>query len=392
MSIRIENVVNLTVRKATKSKKHDVIYCQEDYATELYALYSKNFPKGSVNKELIHNQDLQISSIQAVGPELIIFNTVMGEEIGVEISKEKEYFDFIGIGEQYLYDWLRSEDAEKYFASKEDPKFLTLDVGGKIRGSLLKCYQKNLRQEMLEQMKKPMFAYNAKVNSKNDGGFFITISGIKGFMPGSLAATNRIIDFDSYIGKEVVVMIEDFVEDTGLFIVSHKKYIQNILPTAITKLKRNENYDGVITGSSKYGIFVEFEGIFTGLIQEKNMDETTKNQWKNGELKDQTPINIYIKSIDKNNRIHLSDDFAKLSAGDDGEDLAKLEGRVVNAKVLFLKPFGALVKIEEADQLCLLPQKELSRTRRTVKVKEELQLTIDQIDQEKGKITMKFMA
>ena len=122
------------------------------------------------------------------------------------------------------------------------------------------------------------------------------------------------------------------------------------------------------------------------------MDESTKTAWKNETLADQSPIQIYIKTIDKNNRIHLSDDFTKLASSDEEENLNTLEGRVVNAKVILIKPFGALVKIEEAEQLCLLPQKEITKARRSLKVKDELLLTVDQIDQEKGRISMRFMA
>jgi ribosomal protein S1 len=82
-----------------------------------------------------------------------------------------------------------------------------------------------MHSDMLSQISNPKEAYIAKIYSRNEGGFFCKINGIECYMPGSLAAANKINNFDEMLGNEVIVMIEDFVKQTNIFIVSHKKYI-----------------------------------------------------------------------------------------------------------------------------------------------------------------------
>ena len=96
----------------------------------------------------------------------------------------------------------------------------------------------------MEQIGHPNKAYTCTIKEANKGGFFVDILGVDAFMPGSLAAPNKIVDFQSYVGKEVIVMVEDFLKEMNSFIVSHKKYIDYMLPKKLdeidfNKLKKN---------------------------------------------------------------------------------------------------------------------------------------------------------
>jgi len=52
-----------------------------------------------------------------------------------------------------------------------------------------------------------------------------------------------------------------YLQDSDMFIFSNKKYIKNMIPVEIEKLTKTEKYKGVVTGTSKFGIFVEFNTI-----------------------------------------------------------------------------------------------------------------------------------
>ena len=70
----------------------------------------------------------------------------------------------------------------------------------------------------------------AKLVSSNNGGFVVEIAGmVKAFMPGSMAAANKINNYESLVGTEMEVMVESYDPKFG-FIVSRKKYLRTIVP------------------------------------------------------------------------------------------------------------------------------------------------------------------
>ena len=134
---------------------------------------------------------------------------------------------------------------------------------------------------------------------------------VKAFMPGSMAAMNKLTDFDSLLGKSVYVMVESYNNKFG-FIVSHKKYLKAILPSKLEELKQEweknpeQLYTGTVTGTTKYGIFIELDGLFTGMLHKTLISDDLKLRWKTGEINPQEEINVYIHNID-NGRIIFSD-------------------------------------------------------------------------------------
>ena len=98
-------------------------------------------------------------------------------------------------------------------------------------------YIANIKREFMQEIKDPKKAYVAKIKEANKGGYFVEVQGVEAFMPGSLAAPNKLVDFRSLVGKEVVVMVEDFLPEMNSFIVSHKKYIAHVLPQRIRRIR-----------------------------------------------------------------------------------------------------------------------------------------------------------
>ena len=160
----------------------------------------------------------------------------------------------------------------------------------------------------MKEISSPSKAYVCKIIEANRGGFFVEVQGVDAFMPGSLAAANKISDFQSYVGKKIIVMIEDYLQDMKSFIVSHKKYIEYILPKKISELSLSDKYTGTVTGASKYGIFIEFNEIFTGLLHKSKMKPDTYSRFKDRKYNSGDSIEFYIGEITKDNRIILTEE------------------------------------------------------------------------------------
>ncbi len=181
-------------------------------------------------------------------------------------------------------------------------------------------------------------------------------------MPGSLAAPNKILNFQSYIGKEVIVMIEDFLKEMNSFIVSHKKYLAHIMPVKIAELDLNKKYEGTITGCSKFGIFIEFEEFFTGLLHISKMNSETKEKFNSRLFKPNDTIDFYISEITKDNRIILTKESPEEKLKKVQTFILESKDKIIESSVAAVLNFGIIVNIEK-DLSGLIPIAELKRNK-----------------------------
>jgi small subunit ribosomal protein S1 len=252
-------------------------------------------------------------------------------------------------------------------------------------------YIKKIKEEFIEQIKNPTKAYTAKIVQVNKGGYFVEVQGLEAFMPGSLAAANKLADFKTLMGKEVIVMIEDFLPEMNSFIVSHKKYIEYVLPSKLKQLDLNSKFSGIITGCSKYGIFVEFRSDaeessikFTGLLHISKMTDETKAKFESYGYAAGDSIEFYIGEITKDNRIILDEENPV-------SKLAKLEcfveensGKLLEATIGSILNFGIIVNIDSISGL--IPARQFAMHRVLMKnfiIGDTISVYIDEIRENK---------
>ena len=145
-------------------------------------------------------------------------------------------------------------------------------------------------------------------NMIDKGGYVVTVQGINCFMPGSLAGINKLSDFSSIVGEEIYVVPVSFSAERGTVVVSHRKYLQALIPQSIQNLKDTigEDKTGNVTGTAKYGVFVEFDKCLTGMIHNNDLDEDTLVKFRAREIKPGDPINFKVKDIISDNKITLT--------------------------------------------------------------------------------------
>lgn len=189
---------------------------------------------------------------------------------------------------------------------------------------------------------------------------------LPGFMPNTLAGINKLVNSVSILGQTLPVMIESFSKEEGTYIVSRRKYLQSLIPTAIKELKSNTVYNGYVTGTTEFGVFVEFNDCLTGMIHKTNIDPEWQDKIK--QIMPGYEIQFYIKEIIKDTKIILTQILRETLW-----DSIKT-GQILTGKIKDNKQFGTLVSLDD-ETIGLIHNSELEKAGKsytagqTVKVK-----------------------
>lgn len=312
------NGLSLRVNKKVKNKdKHIKVYCHEPYAQELLNQYTNQAEP--ISKELKKNTLVKIDGFRKIDENHVSASINGGaNNISIDLNKEGKFFNNITIGDTKL-------TKETFLQLLDDPdvhkKFIEMGLVAKIgtdveKGSIWDGYVESLMAEMQEQIVKKNKAYMAKLVSSNNGGFVVEIAGmVKAFMPGSMAAANKINNYESLVGTEMEVMVESYDPKFG-FIVSRKKYLRTIVPIYLKNLEAQlkENKDTMlevtVTGTTPFGIFCEINEVLTGMIHKTLMSDELRERLRQNQVAAEEKLTVYVHKIErdgKSSRIILSD-------------------------------------------------------------------------------------
>lgn len=365
------NITNRrTINRNVEVFDDSKVFCQEDYAQELYYMMAEGLKGISSSKDLVTG-NAYTSTITTLTDKYVIAQTYEGQSIYIDLVKEKKDADKLGIG-------------GISFEINAEVQTIVRNVNGTYYGSVVDCFIENTKQEFFEQIKKETLAYEARIESINNGGYLVDVQGIKCFLPGSLAAANKITNFESYLGKKIYVMIDGYVQKKDIFVVSYKKYLTKIMDEKIQELDLTKKYKGHVTGTSNFGVFVEWEDIYTGLIHKTEFDNNKVDGFTTGD-----EIEFYIKEVKDDNRLTLTfgepvDKTLKIY------DLKKeIEGGynpISNAKVKHKRKNGALVELPEMGLFAMIPQGRLNKEHKNLKSGDNILVTVYEVDPVMGKI------
>jgi len=333
------------------------IYCHEPYAQELLDAYNNYFEGSSSNT--VFSKDLDEGNVYpckivSVSLNEALAQTSTGQTIYIDLKKERKDADKLRI-------------TGLSFNPGDVLQARVRKIGGNYTGSVVEYYIHSLRAELFEQIKKESSAYSVRIESINKGGYIVDLSGIKCFLPGSLAAANRITDFESYIGKELHVMIEGYVEAKDIFIVSYKKY------------------KGYVTGTSDFGVFVEWEEVYTGLIHKTEFSE----EHTIASVNPGDEIEFYVKEIKDNNRLTLTLEKPlerNVIIHDLDKQIKDGTCEPIEAKIKHKRKNGILVDLVEFGLMALVPQDKIGKKTKNLKPGDDLLVTVYEVEPSSGKI------
>ena len=328
-------------------------FSREPYAQKLFDVFT-NQDTNLIKKDLKKGDIVRATDIFNIKEQHIDIELTGGLVVTVDLTREKKFIQVYGYSsyKDFLIN-LKNKEVIKSIIEKGLNVYI-LESSPSVKISLWQGHLKSVRDEFMQQIQNPINAYTAKVIEANRGGFFVEVQGIEAFMPGSLAAPNKIVDFQSYIGKEIIVMIEDYLKEMNSFIVSHKKYLTHILPAKIQELDLMKKYSGLVTGTSKYGIFIEFHELFTGLLHTSKMDEEIKLLFNSRNIKAGEFIEFYISEITKDNRIILTKENPEEKLKKIQMFILESKDKILESTVAAVMNFGIIVTVDN-DVTGLIP-------------------------------------
>ena len=220
----------------------------------------------------------------------------------------------------------------------------------------------------------------AYIKSLNPAGYDIELSHggvtLPAFMPNTLAGINKLHDPNSIVGKTIEVMIESYSGDEGTYIVSRRRFLQRLIPSAIKELQSGEIYNGHVTGTTPFGIFVEFNECLTGMIHKANVDPEW--QEKLTTIKPGFEIQFYIKEVIKD-KIILTQ-ILRETLWDNIKN-----GQVLDGVVRDTKQFGTLINLD-SETVGLIHTSEMEKLGKKFTSGQQLKVKVLSVDRMSRKI------
>ncbi len=256
-----------------------------------------------------------------------------------------------------------------------------------IKGSLVELYETRAHANL-----KTISDDNhviAFIKEINPAGYSVDILHnsviLPGFMPNTLAGINKLYNPESIIGSNIEVMIESFSNQEGTYIVSRRKYLEKLIPDEVKKLKYDTVYTGNVTGTTPFGVFVEFNECLTGMIHKANINQ----EWaeKLDQIPPGTEIDFYIKEIAKEKgkfRIILTQ-ILRETLWDSLEI-----NQVVEGKVKSVKPFGILVSLDK-ETIGLVNSSEVEKSKQKFQEGQDIKVKAISIDRSNRKIFLSIL-
>jgi small subunit ribosomal protein S1 len=314
-----------------KTKNGDKVYSREPYAQELY---DKMFEVEANNKFIpdVNNGQILEGVIYGVSSDYITVDVGYRQLVYVKYDKEPVEVQALKPGEETAV--LITQD----------------DSGNLITGTINGGVKHKVFMDLRDGVESGNTAWVGVVkNMIENGGYIVNVQGIDCFMPGSLAGINKLSDFSSIIGTEMYVVPVSFSPDRGTLVVSHRKYLQALIPNAIRDLKENMSVEktGKVTGTAKYGIFVEFDQCLTGMIHTNDLDSNTSALFKSREIKPGYEISFKVKDIVSDTKITLTQKTnIEVNPWTDITTRYQIPS-VIEAVVKSKKDYGLFINIEE---------------------------------------------
>ena len=314
---------------------------------------------------------------------------VVGEVVSAElVAQTNDYFVFSvrGYKDDIRVDCRLSEGKYLKNSSFGDMiDILITDVNHNeffIKGSIATLYE-NRAHQTLKTLKEGESVL-ALVKSLNPAGYDIELTRggvtLQGFMPNTLAGINKLHEPSSIIGETFEVMIESYSEQEGTYIVSRRKYLQTLIPQAIKELNYDISYTGHVTGTTPFGVFVEFNDCLTGMIHKANVHPDW--QEKLSEIKPGFEIEFYIKEIvkgGKSDKIILTQ-ILRETLWDNIKN-----GQVIQGTVKDVKQFGTLVNLDD-ETVGLIHTSEMEKLSKKFTPGQDLKVKVLSVDRSSRKI------
>lgn len=313
------------------------ILCTEPHVLESLAFYNL---LSDVNDNLIkcENRERYITK----GEIVLISKDNKNNKISALIDIDSKYTAFCLLQKepQEIIDQLE-------VGMTVDVKIKTLQ-NGTVMASISDAIDEVKFNEILKSIGDKSIGFNGKILELINGGYWVEVGGIKCFMPGSLAGLNKLWNFESLIGKTLIIMPISYSNEKNTIIVSHREYLNTLIPNTINDLQENIKTEvtGFVTGATKFGIFAEFNQCLTGLIPNSEFDEITLDKFNRNEIKPGDAISFWAKEIITDKKIILTQKGPRENVWDNVNERYK-PMMIAMGTVTKVTKYGAFIELEK---------------------------------------------
>jgi len=343
--------------------------------TDDYLFFLKKLEDDATPFKQIEEGEIVEGEIISINKKEIIIDINFKDTVFVESRTiDQDMFDNLHVGDTIKVVIIEISDSPYY-----------------IKGSLNELLKMNVSNIVKEHFNENKFFY-ATVKESQPAGYYLDLEvegqKVNTFMPNTLAGVNKLHDPSSIVGQRIEVMIETLEQDKGIYVVSRKKFLEDLIPERIKQLKKewikekNKVYYGTITGTTPFGAFVEFCDYLTCMIHRYNIQEEWQTDEKWVQLKPGMMVNFFIKDIITRKNKVISTQIIRESLW----DTIKVDD-VVKGKVIAIKPFGALIQLDEETN-GLIQNTYLQKNKIDLKYGQEIEVKVTSIMKDERKINL----
>ncbi len=328
------------------------------------------------------------------GLKLVEGETITGKLVGETSS---EYLFDIGYKDYLLVE--KRNDENDALAMYADVESETIKLGTEvdilltvvseepflIKGSIYAIHRESILQEVANE---EGLSIDAFVKTCLPAGFILEGNyrgeKVSAFMPNILAGVNKLSSDDSeaLVGTTIEVMIETYTPEKGSFIVSRKRYLETLIPEAIESLETEDEdgnhyeFEGVVTGTNKFGVFVQLGECLTGMIHKSNLENPTSHfNYKSGDS-----IKCFVKDV-MGTKLNLTQ-VIRETLWDTVE-----VGMIVEGVVKEYKSFGMLVQFDY-ETVGLVHNSELEKANIIINEKDRVKTRVLEVNKKGRKINL----
>jgi small subunit ribosomal protein S1 len=313
------------------------ILCTEPYAIEALAQYGL--------MESVEDQIKLCETRQSYSTEGSIISITKDKD-GNKISA------LIDIGTKYTASCSLIKEPKSILDQLEVGMIVNVKIKsgahGIITASISDAIDEVKTNEIMKSIGDKTVGFTGKITELIHGGYWVEVGGIKCFMPGSLAGLNKLHNFESLVGQELIVMPISFSDEKNTIIVSHRAYLKTLIPSALDDLRENvkQPITGFVTGTTKFGVFAEFNKCLTGLIPDTVLDDTTRQLFERDGIKPGDSISFWVQEIVSDKKIILTQQGPREDIWDDAAEKYK-PMMVTSGTVTKVTKYGAFVELEK---------------------------------------------
>jgi len=310
------------------------LMCTEAYSADVLAMYG-------VTDATIKKTQLIEDNIDYTTKGQVSFISKNKEKALIDIESKFTAYCVLTKEPEYIVDQLE-------VGMEIDVKIKTNKQTGDVIASISDAIREVKLKEIKEAIGNGSIGFTAKVKELIHGGYWVDVAGIKCFMPGSLAGLNKLHDFNAIVGKDIIVMPITFSKEKDTIVVSHREYLRTMIPSSIENLNETikEPRIGFVTGTTKFGVFAEFDECLTGLIPRAELSEDLQKTLDDRLIKPGDEIKFWAKEVISDRKIILSQLGPKVDLWD-GVDEKYKPMMITEGKVTKITSYGAFVELEK---------------------------------------------